>query len=118
MNEDKRMAGDYEIIHAIKIGDREIVIGENQADENGQKYMTAIGEWNDLFERYGDVLDVYKRQGLFNTMSREMVLKNCLDAVKKNYDYVLIDCMPSLGMMTINSPVSYTHLDVYKRQVY
>lgn len=35
--------------------------------------------------------------GLFNTMSREMVLKNCLDAVKKNYDYVLIDCMPSLG---------------------
>lgn len=43
MNEDKRMAGDYEIIHAIKIGDREIVIGENQADENGQKYMTAIG---------------------------------------------------------------------------
>lgn len=25
--------------------------------------------------------------GLFNTMSREMVLKNCLDAVKKNYDY-------------------------------
>lgn len=41
--------------------------------------------------------------GLFNTMSREMVLKNCLDAVKKNYDYVLIDCMPSLGMMTINS---------------
>lgn len=56
MNEDKRMAGDYEIIHAIKIGDREIVIGENQADENGQKYMTAIGEWNDLFERYGDVL--------------------------------------------------------------
>lgn len=53
---EKRMAGDYEIIHAIKIGDREIVIGENQADENGQKYMTAIGEWNDLFERYGDVL--------------------------------------------------------------
>ncbi len=44
--------------------------------------------------------------GLFNTMSREMVLKNCLDAVKKNYDYVLIDCMPSLGMMTINSLVA------------
>lgn len=56
MNEDKRMVGDYEIIHAIKIGDREIVIGENQSDTNGQKYMTAIGEWNDLFEQYSDVL--------------------------------------------------------------
>ena len=56
MNEDKRMAGDYEIIHAIIIGDREIVIGENQSDTNGQKYMTAIGEWNDLFEQYSDVL--------------------------------------------------------------
>lgn len=40
---------------------------------------------------------------LINTMSRESVLKTYLDGVKQNYDYVLIDCMPSLGMMTINS---------------
>ncbi len=44
--------------------------------------------------------------GLFNTMSREYVLKNCLDSVKSNYDYILIDCMPSLGMMTINALVA------------
>lgn len=56
MQEEKRMAGGYEIIHAIMIGDREIVIGENQADTNGQKYMTAVGEWNDLFEFYYQVL--------------------------------------------------------------
>lgn len=41
--------------------------------------------------------------GLFNVMSREYVLRNYVDAVRKNYDYVLIDCMPSLGMMTINA---------------
>ena len=36
-------------------------------------------------------------------MSRESVLKTYVNEVKKNYDYVLIDCMPSLGMITINA---------------
>ena len=40
---------------------------------------------------------------LFNVMSRETVLKNYIGQIKKNYDYILIDCMPSLGMMTINA---------------
>lgn len=41
--------------------------------------------------------------GLFNVMSREYVLKSYIDSVSKNYDYILIDCMPSLGMITINA---------------
>ena len=41
--------------------------------------------------------------GLFNVMSREYVLKTYIDSISKNYDYILIDCMPSLGMMTINA---------------
>ena len=40
---------------------------------------------------------------LINAMSRESVLKTYVNEVKKNYDYVLIDCMPSLGMITINA---------------
>ena len=44
--------------------------------------------------------------GLFNIMSREYVLKGCIETVRKNYDYILIDCMPSLGMMTINAFVA------------
>lgn len=40
---------------------------------------------------------------LFNVMSRESILKNYVNKVKGDYDYVLIDCMPSLGMMTINA---------------
>ena len=40
---------------------------------------------------------------LVNTMSREIVLRNYLKEVKGKYDYVLIDCMPSLGMLTINA---------------
>ena len=40
---------------------------------------------------------------LINAISRESVLKTCISEVKKNYDYVLVDCMPSLGMLTINA---------------
>ena len=40
---------------------------------------------------------------LVNTMSRETVLRNYINTIKDRYDYVLIDCMPSLGMMTINA---------------
>ena len=40
---------------------------------------------------------------LINAMSRESVLRTYINAVKPHYDYVLIDCMPSLGMMPINS---------------
>ena len=40
---------------------------------------------------------------LVNTMSRETVLRTYLNDVKKNYDYVIIDCMPSLGMITLNA---------------
>ena len=40
---------------------------------------------------------------LVNAMSRETTLKTYLEPLKKSYDYVLIDCMPSLGMLTINA---------------
>ena len=40
---------------------------------------------------------------LFNVMSREHVLKSYIQTVRENYDYILLDCMPSLGMMTINA---------------
>ena len=40
---------------------------------------------------------------LVNAMSREKVLDNLLKDVRKDYDYILIDCMPSLGMLTVNA---------------
>ncbi len=43
---------------------------------------------------------------LVNTMSRETILKQYLDTVKKQYDFILIDCPPSLGMLTINALAS------------
>lgn len=40
---------------------------------------------------------------LVSTMSREVRLKNALEEVKEMYDYIIIDCPPSLGLLTINS---------------
>jgi chromosome partitioning protein len=40
---------------------------------------------------------------LVNVMSREKILKQYLDEIKPSYDYILIDCMPSLGMLTVNT---------------
>lgn len=41
--------------------------------------------------------------GLVNIMSREYILKSYLDQVKNKYDYVIIDCRPSLSMITLNA---------------
>jgi len=43
---------------------------------------------------------------LVNAMSRESILKQYIDTVNQKYDYILLDCMPSLGMLTINALVA------------
>ena len=40
---------------------------------------------------------------LVNSMNREKMLKQVLDGAKREYDYILLDCTPSLGMLTINA---------------
>ena len=40
---------------------------------------------------------------LVNVMSREVVLREYLEQLRAGYDYILIDCMPSLGMITVNA---------------
>ncbi len=40
---------------------------------------------------------------MVNAMSRETILKQYLETVKDRYDFILLDCMPSLGMLTVNA---------------
>ncbi len=40
---------------------------------------------------------------MVNEMNRESVLKDALAPIKDNYDYIVIDCSPSLGLITVNS---------------
>ena len=40
---------------------------------------------------------------LIGVISRERILREYIDMVRNQYDYIIIDCMPSLGMLTINA---------------
>jgi len=40
---------------------------------------------------------------LVNVMSRELVLRDYVEQIKDQYSYIIIDCMPSLGVMTVNA---------------
>lgn len=40
---------------------------------------------------------------LVNVMSREVILKMLLENFKADYDYIIVDCMPALGMLTVNA---------------
>ena len=48
--------------------------------------------------------------GLVNVVSRETVLCQYVDSVKRDYDYVLLDCRPSLGMLVINALSASDHM--------
>lgn len=56
MEQEKRMAGDYEIIHALHIGDREIVLGENPSAAEDERYMCAFCQQHEIFANYTDVM--------------------------------------------------------------
>ena len=75
------------------------IIDDNPIDvQNG---ILHHGEGVDLLPSNIELSGLEVR--LINAISRERVLKTCINEVIKNYDYVLIDCMPSLGMLTINA---------------
>ena len=40
---------------------------------------------------------------LVGVISRETILKQAVEDIKENYDYIIIDCMPSLGILTVNA---------------
>ena len=68
--------------------------------QNEQKYLIGP-EYFDTYLWFVKV--VLMEFNLVNAMSRETTLKNYLSQVKNRYDYVIIDCMPSLGMVTLNA---------------
>lgn len=78
--------------------------------------MTAIIEEQELDAAYGILnqnegvflmpgnIDLAAMEvSLVNSMSRETVLKQYIEKVREHFDYILIDCMPSLGMLTLNA---------------
>ena len=76
----------------------EVVQGKENNPFNGVLHHK---EGVDLMPSSSDLFDF--EISLVTAMNREVILKSYLSEVKDKYDYILIDCSPSLGMMTLNS---------------
>jgi len=76
----------------------EVLIGEKEIEETVQdteiKYLKAITSHIDLVGAEIEML---------NIENRESVLKNALSRIIDQYDYVILDCAPSLGLITVNA---------------
>lgn len=82
IEQEKRMAGDYIIIHAFHIGDREIVLGENPSGVNGERYMCAFCQSNGLMAGYTEVVvsdDYPELARLFGERVAEQAEKTRID---------------------------------------
>ncbi len=66
---------------------------------NKDEYIINVDEV-DLIPANIELADI--EINLSTAMSREYVLKNIVDEYREDYDYILMDCMPSLGLMTLN----------------
>lgn len=67
---------------------------------NGTQVKTCI----DGLELVGSRIDLVGAElELINKPNREKVMRNMLAPIKSNYDFILIDCSPSLGLITVNA---------------
>lgn len=77
---------------------------EQAISENPIMASSAILKHDEGVDFIPSSLDLASLEmSLYRAKNRENMLKECLSKVKDNYDYVLIDCMPSLGILTINA---------------
>ena len=56
IDQEKRMVGGYEIIHALYIGDREIVLGEKPSAPEDERYLCAFCQRHEIFINYTEVM--------------------------------------------------------------
>lgn len=125
MDTQKRMAGDYEIIHALHIGDREIVVGENPDAAAGQKYMCAFCQRNDFFALHEEVLcsdDYPEIIGIFGQRVAEQAERTriALNGPKiqgiANAPISAADCTPISSHDDLNGKVVVIRPDVLRRE--
>ena len=72
----------------------------NNADIHDAMYTTDI-EGLDIIPSHIDLVGAEIE--MLNLENREKIIKNMLTQIKDDYDYILIDCSPSLGLITVNA---------------
>ncbi len=81
----------------------DVLMGEKPIAE----VLIKIAECDyDLLSANGDLTGA--EVGLLDELAREIRLRNAVDEIKANYDFIFIDCPPALNMLTVNALVAAT----------
>ena len=77
---------------------------ERQISDQEVKPQQAVLKHKDGIDLIPSNLNLSMTEvNMFNAMNREYAMKNSLNDLKKDYDFIIIDCMPSLSMLTTNA---------------
>lgn len=85
----------------LKISAFDVLMGEKPITEALTKSIE--GDY-DLLPGNADLIGA--EVGLLDELAREIRLRNAVDEIKGNYDFIFIDCPPSLNMLTVNALVA------------
>lgn len=122
---EKRMAGDYEIIHAFHIGDREIVLGESLNCNPGERYMCAYCQQNEITASYSDVMisdDYCEIVKLYGERLSEQAKKTRIEQFKPKFQGINTtplthkDCMPISSDSDLNGKIVVIRPGVLRRE--
>jgi len=85
-------------VDSVELGTYQLLEHNCTAEEAIQKTTAANV---DIIPAHIDLVAIEIE--LVNMEQREYMLKQAIESVKSNYDYILIDCAPSLGLLTLNA---------------
>lgn len=122
---EKRMAGDYEIIHAFHIGDREIVLGESLNCNPGERYMCAYCQQDEITASYSDVMisdDYCEIAKLYGERLSEQAKKTRMEQFKPKFQGIdttpltYKDCTPISADSNLNGEIVVIRPGVLRRE--
>ncbi len=85
-------------VENVEIGTYQVLIHENSPEET---IVSCSAPNVDLIPAHIDLVAIEIE--LVDKENREYMLKKALETVKDKYDYIIIDCAPSLGLLTLNA---------------
>jgi len=90
----------------VATSDLEVTIYDCIIDEIDPREAIVKTETPNLYCLPSNIDLVGAEVELVNKLSREFFIKRMLDKIKDDYDYIFVDCLPSLGLVTVNALVA------------